>query len=260
MTPTRIRTGLPLWGLLLLPLLGTWAAKAQPAEVVLAFDEGVRQYEAQQFAAALESFQAAESSGLESAALFYNLGNTYFRLNQLGRAILYYERARRLEPNNPLILHSLRVARERTVDRFSRVPDPVWTTAWNGLVGVMKPDGLFATGLLLFLFGIGLAAQRIWSGDQDDWIRRGMILGVGAGTVLLAAGLYASKQMISRHHAVVLDTSTQVHTAPEEGASTVVMVHEGLLLESLDVTDEWVYVRLPNGVTGWVESGSIEAL
>ncbi len=260
MIPPRNRSGIRFRGLALLVLLLSPAAFAQPADVVLAFDEGVRRFETDEYAAALESFQTAESSGWESPALYYNMGNTYFRLNQLGRAILYYERARRLEPGDPLILHSLQIARERTVDRFSRVPDPIWTSAWNSLVGTMRPDGLFAVGLLFFLFGIGLAVQRIWSGTPNDWIRRGIVIGLGIGTLLVGAGLFSSSQMASRQHAVVLETSAQITAEPSDRAQPVVLVHEGLLVETLDETDGWAYVRLTNGVTGWVELQAVEAL
>jgi tetratricopeptide (TPR) repeat protein len=241
-------------------LFTTEPIQGQSEETLVAFDEGVRLFENEDYAAALGAFQIAETSGTVSSALFYNIGNTYFRLNQLGRAILYYERALRLDSSNEHIQHSLSVARERTEDRFSRIPEPVWISAWHAVVRFLQPGGLFAIGLLFYLFGIGLAAQRIYLGTPNDWLRRGFVVGLAVGCVLLIAGLYASHELTLVQEGVVLDTSTEVFELPDASEDPLVIVHEGLVVGLVNSRDNWREIRLPNGVTGWVRDDVLEAI
>lgn len=71
---------------------------------------------------ALDNYMEIERSGKESATLYYNMGNTYFQMRYIAYAILYYEKALRLEPNNPDIAYNLEIAREQCIDRIEPVP------------------------------------------------------------------------------------------------------------------------------------------
>ena len=243
--------------LALVGLLAGPAVLAQDAEALATFEEGNRLYAEGAYAEALEHYRAVEEQCVVSSALYYNMGHAYFRLNRLGYAILYYERARRLRPGDPDLRHSLAVAQARTDNQITRIPDPVWVVGWNRVVAALDVRGLFAIGLLFYLFAAGLIARRIWLGVPNDWIRRGIFVGVVGGAVFLGAAFWASVERAHTRTAVVLETRTALHETAAADADVAYEVREGLIVDVLGERPGWVEVRLPNGATGWIAADAV---
>lgn len=231
------------------------AAHAQVDAAVRHFDEGNRRYAAGDYRGALASYREALDQGYASGALYYNMGNAYYRLDETGQAIRFYEKARRLMPERPELLHNLAIARARTVDRFSRLPEPFWRSWGRSLARVTGI--LFAAGLAGYVLAAVLFGLRIWKGTVPPWQRRLMHLAGTAGLVLLALAFTASVGARNDRQGVVTATVAGLQEAPQTGAPAVVDVHEGLLLDVLQAQDGWLEVRLPNGTTGWIAAQAV---
>ena len=240
-----------LAGLLLLLLMAA-PAYAAASDAATAFEEGNRLYEAGRYEDALTAYQRALATGYASGPLFYNMGNAYYRLDELGQAIRFYAKARRLMPEDPRLLHNLEIARTRTADTFSRLPTPFWMRWWEQLLSVTGTYGLFLAGLLLYLTAAALITYRLWTGTRNAWHRRTMALALLTGLLLLTLAFTASLDRTLHQEAVVIAEQVTLHEAPEEDAAGGTVVHEGLLLDVLRTRADWVEVRLPNGTTGWV--------
>lgn len=246
--------------LILIALAGLIAGPvvlAQDADALATFEEGNRLYAEGAYAEAVERYRSVEERGVVSSALYYNMGHAYFRLNRLGYAILYYERARRLRPGDPDLRHSLAVARSRTDNQITRIPDPVWVVGWNRVVAALGVRGLYAIGLLFYLLTAGLIARRIWFGTPNDWIRRGIFVGIVGGAVFLGAAFWASVERASARTAVVLDTRAALHETADADADESYEVREGLVVDVLAERPGWFEVRLPNGATGWIAADAV---
>lgn len=224
------------------------------------FDEGNRRFTQGDYRGALEAYHEAEASGQVSGALFYNMGNAYYRLDQLGQAVRYYEKARRLLPDSPELAHNLEIVRARLQDQMSQLPEPFWRPWWRRFVTRFGVGGLFAAGFLLYLTAAAIAGYRIWTGTRSPWLRRGLTVSLSLGLLLVVLAFTASAERRLDRRAVVIATEIGLREAPRAGAPVTTTIHEGLLLDVLQEQDAWLQVRLPNGTTGWIDAQAVGEL
>ncbi len=216
------------------------------------FDEGNRLYREGDYRGALRSYERALEQGYASDALYFNMGNAYFRLDRIGQAIRHYEKARRMGSDRPELTHNLEIARELTIDTFSRLPAPFWTRIWRSIVRATGAGGLFGAGLILYIVGCAALAVRIRKGPSP-WLRRITTVTFLVGIVLVASGLAASAEVGSSPSAVVLAREALILKDPS-GASADVVVHEGLVVDVVSSSGQWAEIRLPNGTRGWMQA------
>lgn len=240
--------------ILLLLFAVTWCAGAYAdgEEAVRLFDEGNASYRDGNFEEARTAYEAALSLGFESAALYQNLGNAYFRLDRLGQAMVNYQRAARLRPANPEIKHNIRLVQTRSRDRFSQVPTPVLTQWWNGFIDGVGLRPLFWMGVVAWLMGTFIAGYRLWTAGYEAWSRRVVTVLCGLGLFLLASTLATSAVRSNIADGVVIADRVEVRAEPDDGSRTTVVVHEALVIDILWTDEGWAEIRLPNGVTGYV--------
>jgi tetratricopeptide (TPR) repeat protein len=240
----------------LLPAAVTGAAAATPEEL---FETGNAAYKDGHFEEAAKAYGEILAFGIADPRAMYNLGNTYFKMNRLGPAILQYERALRLAPADQEIRDNLALARGQIRDRITEpelqypirvVKDtieslPAGPVAWTFLVLWSAAGGL-------------LGAVPLASG----WGRR-RALALGAmlvGTLALTAGASSLYQlrMESEPIAIVQEDKVDVRSGPGEENTVLFTVHEGARVQLGNHLDHWVQVSLPNGLSGWVPSTAIE--
>lgn len=256
--PDRIRFTLALAAVAMAG--STLGATAQTSETLRLFDSGNRYYTSGEYAEAVRAYEAADSTGFRSAALYYNLGNAYYRLDDMGRSILNYERALLLEPENRAVEHSLRLAKTRTMDRLSQLPQPVWTSAWRKIEAAVGLRGILWGGLILYLIGFGLLIARILLDRKQPWIRRLAVVLVAISIPLIVISLLASRNDWAKPRVVIIDEVASVRSEPSQDAESETEIHEGLVVHTLEADSSWFLVRLPNGVTGWVEASALEKI
>ena len=231
-------------------MLALLPAFGQPEGAVEQFEEGNEHFEADNFEAARAAYEEAIATGYTSGALHYNLGNTYFRLEELGAAIRHYEKARHLLPDDPRLAHNLRIARDR-----ADVPPPTTQQGWRALVTSMPVGLALGFGLLLYLGGwaaLGYAARSSTSGRLQLAYRSAL----GLGTALIVLGLVVSYVQSMDERAVVLVDDTIVHEAPgtEPTANTL---REGFVVHVTDRRTEWTRIDTPGDSGGWVPADAL---
>jgi len=217
-------------------------------------------YDNSDFENAKDKYEQIRESGSESGVLYYNLGNTYFRLNNLGEAMLNYERAYRFIPYNEALQHNMRVARAKTANRFRLLPKPVWIRAWNKLIYYTKPGGLLALGLGFYLLGILALIIRVWRGYRIEWVRRIWMWSLLFGIGFLGLAFAANWTLNTQKSAVVVDTKTPLFDEPENLQRSELELHEGLTVDLLDNREGLIKVRLPDGHTGWISSSAVKEI
>jgi len=246
----RVAASFCLLLLLALGGLGSVAA-ATPEET---FSRANEAYEQRDYASAAEGYRSLLRYRIRDPRVEYNLGNAEFKLGNLGRAILSYERARRLDPTDPDIRANLAYARSLTFDRVEPAPMPGLVRMIYTLQDRLGPDRQAWIGLALFWIAAGLLAWGL-SGPGRWTAACGWSL---TGLVLLLAISVASWNMTYQRLegtplAVVLQDSVEVLAGPGFNNATLFTVHEGLTVEVRgEVRQDWVQVSLPNGLNGWV--------
>ena len=223
-------------------------------EAVRHFDEGNRLFREGAHRDAVTSYRNALEAGYASGALYYNMGNAYFRLDEIGQAIRFYEKARRYMPESEELAHNLAIARDRTTDSFSRLPAPFWRPAWNRLVRTLSPVGIFLLGLLGYGIASAALAMRIRR-TRSPWLRRAVLAGGVLAAFFVTFGFAASWEETHTVQAVMLADATDLTDRPD-GSPTDLTVHEGAVVEVVTVRAAWSEVRLPNGVQGWVPTSA----
>lgn len=229
---------------------------AQPDRLDRAFEQGTAAYRQGQYDRAVAHYRTVLDAGYASAALYYNLGNAYARLDRPGPAIRYYEKARRLRPDDPRLRHNLEQVRRRAgvyPNRLGQGPSRILGTLVQG----WSPLILFGTGLLLLGGGLVAAVRSARPNRSVPWCHP-RVWGLLAGGLFLVAGALGTSYVQSLdRRAVVVASEAPVRAAPNSEARPDTTLPEGAMVEMQDRRDQWQKVRLADGTTGWVPSRAL---
>ena len=223
------------------------------------FEEGNRRYQQEDYQGALDNYLRIREAGFESPGLYYNIGNAYFKANELGRAILYYERARRLAPSDADILANLELARSLGVDEIVPLPR-FWLfrvgSWWMNLFPRSLLIGLTAAG---YLVAAGALVVLVLRPGVASWPRRTAVAG-GIMMLVLGATLGVRETGLGQTRlAVVLAAEVGVRSAPsDDPALQLFVIHEGTRVRVDRSSQEWLEVVLDDGKVGWVRAEVLE--
>jgi hypothetical protein len=240
------------------------AARCEPsaASAAAVFAEGNGHYQSGDFAAAERSYRLLLDQGIDSGAVYYNLGNACFKQKKLGEAIYYWEEARRKLPGDSDIRENLQLANLLIVDRIDVPEDPLPVRLVLEAVHLLSISQESRIVLAFFvtanvLFGLYLLVRKP---RAAFWALTGslacilLMLLVGAS---LAWKVYEGSH---RRQGVIVEQKADVRSGPGRENITVVTVHEGIVVQVRGESNGWVQISLPNGWTGWLPASSIRVL
>jgi tetratricopeptide (TPR) repeat protein len=219
-------------------------------------------YQNNEFQEAAALYEKIISQGYESAAVYYNLGNCYFKLNETGRAILNYERALKLEPHNDDISFNLKLANLRVADRIEPAPQMMLIAWFKKIISSLSSDGWGVMSLVFVWISMFFMAAYLFI--RKIHIRRFLFF---AGVLLLflavIATLLAWKQYHNEHNqrfGIVMVTNTYIKSAPAANAIDLFILREGVKAEILEEANGWHKIRLADGKIGWIQQEHIETI
>ena len=221
-----------------------------------------RAYQAGQYQAAAQLYEKIIGNGYESAVLYYNLGNAYFRSNEIPSAILFYEKALKLEPNQPDIRHNLDVANSRIADKVEIIPELFFKRWWKSLLNLFSVDSLAVIIILLLcaIFvsaGFYLASKQLFVRKTAFWSTLVFL----AVFLLSLLGARQKEHLLQNHHeAVVFSPTVTVKSSPDEASADIFVIHEGIKVILLDQVGNWQEIRIANGSVGWLKSSDIRLI
>ena len=248
---------------LLLSALAVFVPEAGGSAQVEFYQEGNRLYQEGDFEGALSSYLRVVEAGFESGQVYYNIGNAYFKGGNLARAILYYERARRLLPRDEDVRANLDLARSLTADEIEPLPRFWVLNAWSWWVDLLPRSLLVLlvvsayvaamSGVIVLILRRG-APSAVWGGR----------VALGTGGVLLVLGLNLAIRELEigqAEEAVVLEPQVDVMSAPvDDETLTIFTVHEGTKVRVDRRAEEWAEVVLEDGKVGWVRVEVLETI
>ena len=218
--------------------------------------EADRAYRAGQFQAAYDGYERLLRAGGETGHLWYNLGNAAFRLNQTGRAILYYERARALLPRDADLRFNLSHAREQLRDDIPAAEGFVGAAFfWLGSLTLAELFWCFAAANALFW---GIMTARLFS--RAEWTYSLLFLLLVFW--VLAGSSFGIKwhQVRNDDRAVVLQTEVSVFAGPDSRDTVLFKLHEGATVRIERSEAGWSLARLPDGRRGWLRTEAAERI
>ncbi|MCM1300197.1 MAG: tetratricopeptide repeat protein [Alistipes senegalensis] len=212
--------------------------------------------------AATKSYEQLVARGYGSSKLFYNLANSYFKQERIGRAILFYRRALRLDPGNADARYNLAVAEARTKDRIERVPEFFLTEWFRSIRRTMSSTAWSV--LSLAALACGLAAFLLYLLAQRLSMRKAGFYGtLAAAAVFVLTTCFAASErrdQLDRTEAVVMASSAAVSSAPDKSATDLFILHEGTTVQIVGRLDKWSEVTIADGKKGWIENSKIETI
>ena len=226
------------------------------------FHRGEELYREGRFQEAVEQYEALLAQGINDGAIHYNLGNAYFKSGQLGPAILHYERALREMPGDEDTRANLAFANELIVDVVQRPPMPSYVAWAVDLYNALDPD--LSAAFLSFSFVLGgMAASILILGIWPRFRTLAIYTLVAAGAITLVSATVLTAKVQSSgesEEAIALVQTLDVRSGPGEANPQLAEIHEGLKVSVLGGREGWLQIRLPNGLTGWVQEIDVEII
>ena len=224
--------------------------------------QGNTAYQNGDYEMAIGCYQEIINHGNEGAILYYNLGNAYFKTKQTAEALLWYERALRLDPSNEDIKHNIAYANMQITDKIEVLPELFIVRWWNGLSQSMTATS-WAVMAVIFgaVFALSIALMLV---SRRRWLSMtAVILAVVSLIIAVFSLIFASKEFkryIKQPEAIVMQSVVNAKGTPDESGTILFVIHEGLKVAVTDRVGSWVEIKLPNGEKGWVEASSIEII
>ena len=226
------------------------------------FQEANELYKSNQFSTAIEKYESIETQGFRSPELYYNLGNAYFKINKLGKAILNYERAliHSNAKNRDDIIYNLELARKKLPDDIESLPQ-FFLKRWKNNLNQLATSKSWSIVALLF-FWLGIGGLVVWLKGKNRLQKKiGFISGLATlmfSTLIFLMAIDGANEERNGSSAVIMSSEVNLRSAPDEVSNSIFLLHEGASVELLDQIGEWYKVKLPNGEQGWLPMKVLE--
>ena len=219
-------------------------------------------YDAGKFDQSIQIYEKILAGGLESSVLYYNLGNAYFRNKEIPSALLFYEKALKLDPNNEDIRHNIAISNTRITDKVENVPELFYKRWWKALINSISLDTLGI--LIILLFVVALVLLGIYLSFQQIHIRKFAFYASITLFIITIIALYAAGQkehyLQNEHEAIVFTPTVTVKSSPDAASTDLFVIHEGLKVTLLDKIGDWQEIRIANGSIGWLKDNDIRKI
>ncbi len=219
-------------------------------------------YSMGQYESALADWLQIEDNGEHSYKLYCNIGNAYYKTGSMGKAVLYYEKALKLNPAGEDAKINLQIAKLQTLDKIEVVPEFILTTWIKDIRNMMSSDswayvalGLFAVvALLMLLFKFApTVGQRKFS-----FVLACTVFLFAIFAVIFAANLRANAN--SEDQAIVMVPVSNVKSAPNATGNNLFILHEGSKVEILEEAGKWCRIEISDGRQGWMQKNDVDVI
>lgn len=195
--------------------------------------------------------------------MYYNLGNCYYRMDNITLAVLNYERALLLSPGDKDIRFNLQMARSKTIDKIVPESEMFFVTWYRSLVNLMSVDAWARMALISLVAAIILALAYLFA--NLVWLRKvGFFGGLFFVIIFLLSNLFAWQQkkvLIHRSGAIIIPSAVNVKSTPSKNGTDLFILHEGTKVNITDGSMRgWKKIRVADGKEGWLETKEIEII
>ena len=215
------------------------------------------------FASAIEMYEQILKDNGESSDIYYNLGNSYYKIDHIAKAILNYEKALLLNPGDGDIRFNLEMAQSKTVDKVVPISEMFFVTWIKSLINTLSEKGWSKVGIVSFILLLAAFATYLFS-KRIVWKKVGFIAALFMLFICVLANVFASTQKteIQKHEsAIIMAPSVTVKSTPNEGGTDLFIIHEGRKVTIKDNTmKDWKEIQLEDGNAGWVPTSVIEVI
>lgn len=217
-------------------------------------------YKEGKFEEAIEKYKKVESQELVSSELYYNLGNSYYKLNKVGPSIYYYEKALKINPLNEDVKNNLVFAKRLALDNIEELPKTMLQKFNKNYLQKLSYNQ-WAIVVVVFSFLASILFLLFYFADVPSKKRFYFVTSIISFMLLIASlsiTYHQYNSSINKVEAIVFAEKTDVRNAPTLNSEEVFILHEGTKVLVLDAVDNWKKIKLADGKIGWIIANDIK--
>jgi tetratricopeptide (TPR) repeat protein len=226
------------------------------------FSQATDSYNNGDYQKAIDYYLEILENGKHSSELYFNLGNAYYKLNQIAPSIYNYEKALLLSPNDAEINNNLSYAQNMTLDAIETLPETGLEKIYKSMTEIMSFDEWSYTAVV-FMILFALLYIAFYYFRYATQKRIAFISSIAALFISIGSAAFAFVQyndFKSDQPAIVFSSEVQIKAEPNQRSEQIFILHEGTKVNVLEELNEWKKIKIIDGKTGWVTSESIRLL
>lgn len=226
------------------------------------FEEANSAYQSGNYQEAIDAYEQILSNGEASAELYFNLGNSHYKLNHVAPSIYFYEKALQLDPNDEDIKNNIEFARNMAIDDIEEVEETGINQWVNGLISTFSFSTwavlsivfcvVFVILFLLYYFSFRPLFKRILFG--------GSMVAILLCILSVVFAFQQETYIQDNQYAIIFDEEVGVRDEPNLRGDASFQLHEGTKAKVLEDYQEWYRIELANGAQGWVNKDTMRKL
>ena len=228
------------------------------------FEKANLLYNNAQYVESLENYKEIIESGYQSAAIFYNMGNCYYKINDVANAILFYERSILINPADEDVRNNLQMVRNSLIDDIDQVPESFFISKLNSVSSLYSYNtwGIFCIVLSI----VFLALFIVYYFSKSPIMKRSTFLGL-IFLFLITSHIWLflyfnsfEKNYIEKY-AIIFAQKIEIKEQPNMRSNNILQLHKGSKVKVIDeFNEEWSKIKLANGQEGWIRNNEIKII
>lgn len=223
------------------------------SETARDFLKGVSAYDNENYSESARIFERIADMGIVNGKLYYNIGNSYFKSGDVGQAVLWYERAMKLIPNDPDLRFNYEYVNEFVQDKAEEKKSPVLKVLffWKHMMGKRAVQW---TGIICVVLFCCVASVRMIKGKR-------LFPAFQVGLIVLSAlfvftAIYDFYDETYNRYAVILSDQVSVRSGLSDGATELFVLHKGTKVKIEQARNDYLKIRFTDGKTGWMKKAA----
>ena len=226
------------------------------------FDEATAAYNSGEYEKAIAFYTDILDDGEHSAAVYYNLGNSYYKLNKIAESIYFYEKALLLSPNDEEVKTNLSYAQNMTIDAIDTMPETGLSKLYKSVTGKLTFDqwAYLAIALIIIFVLLYILFYYANSSTLKRWSFIGSILALFICIIAIVFAFIQRSDFKDLQPAIIFAEESSIKSEPNVSSQQVFVIHAGTKVNVLDQLDEWNKIKLADGKTGWIQKNELKLL
>ena len=232
------------------------------AQNELLFSQANEAYNKGDYTKAAELYEKIEKTGNVSENLYFNLANSYYKLQKVAPSIYNYEKALSISPNNQDILDNYRFAQNMRLDQIDSLPQGFLTRVYHKLVKLWSID-VWAWLAILFIFFFAICFvffYRAKFSQERKVLFGGWTLSLFISLICLIFAYQTESYNESTQFAIIYSSEVAIQSEPNLRSEMVFKLHEGTKVQVLDIVDDWKKIKLTDGKIGWIPKKELKEI
>lgn len=226
------------------------------------FQHATESYNKGEYEKAIGFYEQILDNNQHSSELYFNLGNAYYKLGEIGPSIYYYEKALLLKPNDREIKNNLGYANNMKLDAIEEMPETALTSIYKTVVNFLSFEQWAYLGVgMVFLFVFGyIVYYFLYNATQKRIAFISSVLGLIFAVVAVAFAYFQYNEYKKDNPAIIFAREIAVTSEPNERSERLFTLHEGTKVNVLEKLGDWQKVKIADGQTGWLLSENLKLL